>query len=739
MFKLHARFLKTDFIKAQSDFGDKLRGWRRILKNLNNFPFPCKIGLISQFHAHRQEKNMRFLIPVLAAILLVSFLNAPEARAAQCRDIYFNKDARSFFPQYQFGSASSLGITAYTYADINNDGNLDIVAGIRTDVTRLIVFNGDGRGKFQPGAVTPISSSQSLGFGSNGLQFVHLNNDSTLDLMAFGGATASVYFGNNDGTFAHQNSSQLFSLFPFCCPKLLDTFDINGDGRKDILVTEIGPESGNTFVRVHLADANYAFPSEGTWIINGAASVLVEDFNNDGRKDIAANFRDSTSNFMRFYYNRGDGAFSPSQTINLGDIEKLRLAHDFDGDGWKDFVATALNAGIRSVSVLYNNADQGFSVANYPITTNFAAPFFDLNDYDGDGVKDFAAFNEHGYNIYFRKRVGGFQRSYQNIQTTPSGQSTPNLFADFNNDKKADILRIGTNFTFQTHTFLLFEAECFRRGRADTIDYIGNGKQNFATWQPETGRWTYTDAGFAPQYYTVFWGSGALGDVPVPGDYDGDGVTDTAVFRQPTGTWHVNTKKLGTISFEFGASGDKPVPADYDGDFKTDLAVFRPASGDWMIRLSATGTSLLIHFGLSEDKPVPADYDGDGKADVAIFRPSEGAWYYLRSSDNAKVAAQFGQAGDIPQPTDVDGDGRADFNVFRPSAAVFYFASSFDGRSAFVSRGQGGIPQPASGYFLNNFYTYRPSDGNWFGDSMIAVTQTPPNEIPVSYVLPAGN
>ena len=38
---------------------------------------------------------------------------------------------------------------------------------------------------------------------------------------------------------------------------------------------------------------------------------------------------------------------------------------------------------------------------------------------------------------------------------------------------------------------------------------------------------------------TYQWGSGALGDLPVPGDYDGDGVIDSAVWRRPTGEWRV--------------------------------------------------------------------------------------------------------------------------------------------------------------------------------------------------------
>ena len=41
----------------------------------------------------------------------------------------------------------------------------------------------------------------------------------------------------------------------------------------------------------------------------------------------------------------------------------------------------------------------------------------------------------------------------------------------------------------------------------------------------------------------VTWGGGA--DVPVPGDYDGDGKTDIAVFRPSTGMWYVLLSTTG--------------------------------------------------------------------------------------------------------------------------------------------------------------------------------------------------
>jgi len=86
-----------------------------------------------------------------------------------------------------------------------------------------------------------------------------------------------------------------------------------------------------------------------------------------------------------------------------------------------------------------------------------------------------------------------------------------------------------------------------------------------------------------------------------------------------------------------------PPPGDFDGDGRAEIAVFRPSTGVWYVR----GVSITT-WGGGADIPVAGDYDGDGKTDVAVYRPSTGTWFVLRSSTDYTLFTTLGDASAVP-------------------------------------------------------------------------------------------
>jgi hypothetical protein len=218
-------------------------------------------------------------------------------------------------------------------------------------------------------------------------------------------------------------------------------------------------------------------------------------------------------------------------------------------------------------------------------------------------------------------------------------------------------------------------------------DYDGDGVGDIAVFADFAGFWTWRESSTGA--FVTINGFGEFPDFPVARDYDGDGKTDPAYVHDPdpdtdgnTLEWHIRPSSGGAdIVQAFGRDTDVVVaPGDYDGDGKFDLAVqefnFGPDTSTFRVKLSSGGPDLVVTWGTSFDGNNPGDYDGDGKTDIATTRDdgSGGLEWDIRPSSNpgSPITFVFGStADDYTVQNDYDGDGRTDVAVWQRASGRF--------------------------------------------------------------------
>lgn len=179
---------------------------------------------------------------------------------------------------------------------------------------------------------------------------------------------------------------------------------------------------------------------------------------------------------------------------------------------------------------------------------------------------------------------------------------------------------------------------------------------------------------------------GLASDIPVFGDWNGDGTKTPGVVRG--NRWYLrnsNSSGPGTVSFGFGQAGDVPIVGDWTGQGR-DLPGIVRNGREFHLRysLSSGPADASFAFGVPGDVPVVGDWNGDGRDSIGVVR--NGRDWFLRNSNSggaAQISLTYGVAGDIPVVGDWNGDGRDSPGLVRGN--VWHLRNSLTSGGADIS------------------------------------------------------
>lgn len=165
---------------------------------------------------------------------------------------------------------------------------------------------------------------------------------------------------------------------------------------------------------------------------------------------------------------------------------------------------------------------------------------------------------------------------------------------------------------------------------------------------------------------------GASNDVPVTGDWDGDGVTDVGVRRQGAREFLLRTADGSTKTIRFGRTVGMPVTGDWNGNGTTEVGLWNPSTKLFSLR-SAKGKVRTERLGVAGSLPLTGDWNADGVTDLGVYdqRTSTFTLRTTTAGGTTTRTVDFGRAGDLPVTGDWNGDGRTDVGAWRPGSAAF--------------------------------------------------------------------
>jgi hypothetical protein len=333
--------------------------------------------------------------------------------------------------------------TAVAIGDLNGDGHADlVVADYNGNSVSVLLGNGDG--------TFGNPTMYSTGDYPAGVVIADVNGDGHLDIVSVNlnldhltlGGTVSVLIGKGDGTFV--------APVNYVAGKNLSSVvvgDFNGDGHPDIAATDVA--SGNVAVLLNKGDGTFQTATPYAAGPN-PLSMGSADLNGDGKLDlVVTNVCDvSQENFIctsqqttiSVLLGNGDGTFAAPATYPAGTGPFSLVIRDFNADGKQDIAVNNVSLGAPvpgSISILLGNGDGTFQAPTSYATDGYT---LGVGDFNADGSLDLIEGSSNGLTEILGNTNGRFDPAVKYfVPLNLSG--FPNIaVGDLNGDGRPDVV-----------------------------------------------------------------------------------------------------------------------------------------------------------------------------------------------------------------------------------------------------------------------------------------------------------
>ncbi len=514
----------------------------------------------------------------------------------------FTANTVSIYSGSSAGTYSALGSSiavgskpiSVRSGDFNSDGFLDLVVVNAGDGTFTVLL-GDGKGDF-----TAKPATSTLGAGPASVAILDANDDGIPDLALVNelASTLSVFLGDGTGSFAATSASPIETGGN---PSSIVSADFNGDGLADIAFTNMFDGT----VSIMLGDGTGAFSDNGGspyTVTAGPSSLVVGDFNGDGRPDLAV--LDATANQLTTLLNETTGIAAAGPPVATGASAAGGISGDFNGDGDQDLAVT--NANDSTVTVFFGDGSGEFSASKQSLLSNFnaAQAIVGLNA-AGNGLTDIAVTNMGGASVSIRDLTVAQMASTAALPLTVYGGGTHQVQANYGGDasytpSSSPSVSVMGSLVPSTSTVSLSPASTVAYGSAVQLtSTVSPGSQDNYT---ETGTVTFKD------------GSSTLGQASLSG-----GQAAMSLNSLAPGSHSITSAYSGDANFAASSSAASP------------LTVAKAGTSTTLVASSGSGTTIpLTATVVSSTSGTPTGsvgfYDGATLLNTTALANGVAAW-----------------------------------------------------------------------------------------------------------------